>query len=148
MKDSDFVNQFSVVLGVLVVFVVLVFILANALSEDYVMSAQHARLVEERIKPIGKVHVGEVVMEAAPEEAAELTPERAYQQACAACHASGLLNSPAYGDEAAWASRKGDLEALYQSAIKGKGLMPPKGGSSNLSDDMVRQIVDYMLDAV
>lgn len=39
MTDSEFVKQFSIVLGILVVFVVLVFILANALQSDAMTNA-------------------------------------------------------------------------------------------------------------
>ena len=155
MKDSDFVNQFSTVLGVLVVIAVLIFIIANTMDNDNGMSATEQRIVEGRIAPVGKVHVGEVKMDEVPAssdtaaaQTADLSPEAVYQQACAACHATGVLNSPVYGDQAAWASRKGDIEALYQSVIQGKGLMPAKGGRTDLSDDVVRQVVDYMLDAV
>jgi cytochrome c5 len=35
--------------------------------------------------------------------------------------------------------------ALYNSALKGKGAMPAKGGNATLSDDAVKAAVDYML---
>lgn len=152
MKDSEFVNQFAVVIGALVAITVFLLVLANVTSEEYAMNATERRLVAERIEPIGKVHVGEVVLEegAAAEAQAmvDLPPEEAYQKACAACHAGGVLNSPVYGDAAAWAARKGDIDALYESAINGKGQMPAKGGRADLSDETIRRVVDYMLDAV
>ena len=39
-------------------------------------------------------------------------------------------------------------EALYASALKGKGAMPPRGGNDRLSESDVRNAVDHMLKAV
>jgi cytochrome c5 len=35
------------------------------------------------------------------------------------------------------------MDALYTASLKGKGAMPPKGGST-ASDDAVKAAVDYM----
>ena len=69
-----------------------------------------------------------------------------YKQACAACHATGAAGSPKMGDKAAWSARiaQGN-DVLYTSAIKGKGAMPPKGGRMDLSDDVIKAAVDYMV---
>jgi len=70
--------------------------------------------------------------------------KKVYDSVCAACHAAGLLNAPKFGDKAAWAPRiQTGMPALYTSAIKGKGAMPPKGGS-NLPDADIQAAVDYM----
>jgi cytochrome c5 len=72
-----------------------------------------------------------------------------YKKACAMCHDVGLANAPKFGDKAAWAPRLGaGREALLASAIKGKGVMPPKGGSTALSDQEVAAALDAMLAAV
>ena len=74
--------------------------------------------------------------------------EALYKQACVACHASGVANAPKLGDKAAWAPRLAQgVPALVQSAIKGKGAMPPKGGST-ASDPEVRAAVEYMVSTV
>lgn len=71
-----------------------------------------------------------------------------YKKACAMCHDVGLANSPKFGDKAAWAPRLASgRDALVQSAIKGKGVMPPKGGSTALSDAEVQAAVDAMMAA-
>ena len=68
-----------------------------------------------------------------------------YDAVCAVCHAAGVAGAPKLGDKAAWAPRiKAGLDALYTSAIKGKGAMPPKGGNTALSDADVSAAVDYM----
>jgi cytochrome c5 len=69
-----------------------------------------------------------------------------YGSSCAACHDSGAAGAPKLGDKAAWAARiKAGKETLYNSALKGKNAMPPKGGNASLSDEDVKQVVDYMV---
>ncbi len=73
--------------------------------------------------------------------------EALYKQVCFACHAAGVAGSPKFGDKAAWAPRlKTGLDAMTASVIKGKGAMPPKGGSA-ASDADVRAAVEYMVGA-
>ncbi len=65
---------------------------------------------------------------------------------CQACHATGAAGAPKLGDKAAWGPRisKG-IAALQMSAIKGKNVMPAKGGNLSLSDNDVKAAVDYMV---
>ena len=88
---------------------------------------------------------------AAPQTAvagAAASGEALYKQACLACHAAGVANAPKLGDKAAWAPRlQQGLPALVQSAIKGKGAMPPKGGST-ASEPEIRAAVEYMVSTV
>ena len=73
--------------------------------------------------------------------------EALYKKACVACHASGVAGSPKFGDKAAWAPRiQTGLDALTANAIKGKGAMPPKGGSA-ASDADIHSAVAYMVNA-
>ena len=73
--------------------------------------------------------------------------EALYKQACVACHAAGVAGSPKFGDKDAWAPRiKTGLDMLTASVIKGKGAMPPKGGSA-ASDADIRAAVEYMVAA-
>ncbi|KAG0189557.1 hypothetical protein DFQ28_003278 [Apophysomyces sp. BC1034] len=70
-----------------------------------------------------------------------------YQQFCQACHAAGVAGAPKLGDKAAWAPRlKEPMDTVYNYALRGKGAMPPKGGS-NASDADVKAAVDYMVGA-
>lgn len=102
---------------------------------------------ELRTEPVGKVNLpGEQpeVAAAAPAEAP--APKETYDTVCAACHATGLLDSPKFGDKAAWDQRiadAGGLDGLVASAIAGKGSMPPKGGST-LSDEDFAKVVSYL----
>jgi cytochrome c5 len=70
-----------------------------------------------------------------------------YAQTCSTCHALGIAGAPKVGDKAAWAPRIAQgLDVLTGNAIKGKGAMPPKGGSS-ASDADVKAVVTYMVNA-
>lgn len=83
---------------------------------------------------------------AAPSANTEQAGKLLYEQICQACHASGLMGAPKRGDRVAWAPRlKEPMETIYRYALKGKGNMPPKGGS-NASDADVKAAVDYMLE--
>lgn len=87
---------------------------------------------------------------AAGGEAAALSGADAYQQACSACHGEGIAGAPKAGDKAAWGPRiaQGN-DVLYKHAIEGytgqAGVMPPKGGRVDLSDDVVKAAVDHMV---
>ena len=73
--------------------------------------------------------------------------EGTYKQVCVACHAAGVAGAPKFGDKGAWAPRIAQgVPALYNSALKGKGAMPPKGGSSAPDAD-IKAAVDYMVGA-
>jgi len=86
---------------------------------------------------------------AAPAAAtAAVNGEALYKQACAVCHVAGVAGAPKLGDKAAWAPRLGlGLEGLTASVIKGKGAMPPKGGST-ASEAEIQAAVQFMLASV
>jgi len=70
-----------------------------------------------------------------------------YEQTCSTCHTPGIAGAPKVGDKAGWAQRIAQgIDALTTSAIKGKGAMPPKGGSS-ASDADIKAVVTYMVNA-
>ncbi|RZJ26429.1 MAG: cytochrome c5 family protein [Haliea sp.] len=83
----------------------------------------------------------------APAAAAGAVPAL-YTQACAACHVAGVAGAPKLGDKAAWAPRVAmGVDALTASVIKGKGAMPPRGGSTG-SDADIKAVVQYMVSTV
>ncbi len=90
---------------------------------------------------------------AAPPAAATATTAAAggaapplFAQVCSVCHATGVAGAPKLGDKAAWAPRLAQgIDGLTASAIKGKGAMPPKGGS-NASEAEIKAVVTYMVD--
>lgn len=75
--------------------------------------------------------------------------EKVYQQACQMCHEAGVAGSPMTGDSAAWADRIAQgRDKLVENAINGIGVMPPKGGQSQLSDEDVAAAVDFLIQSV
>ena len=91
-----------------------------------------------RIAPVAKLEVAAVKVAGA----AERTGEQLYTAACVACHGSGAAGAPKYGDVAAWKPRLAlGLDGLLKSAIKGKGAMPPRGGSDASDTELARAIV-------
>ncbi|MPV85624.1 c-type cytochrome [Ostreibacterium oceani] len=116
------------------------------LGDTELEDATNLQVQETRTQPIGKVILpGEgqanLVAAAAP------PPEETYQSVCAACHTTGLLESPKFGDAAVWEQRISDIggfDNLVASAIAGKGNMPAKGGAVTLSDEDFRLVVQYI----
>jgi c(7)-type cytochrome triheme protein len=76
--------------------------------------------------------------------------EHVYEISCAPCHKGGLLGAPKTGDSAAWAPRlqKGTATLLDHSLNGFGDIMQPRGGSTSLSDDEVRQALAHMLASV
>ncbi|MFU8895151.1 MAG: c-type cytochrome [Gammaproteobacteria bacterium] len=173
--DRKFFDTFMVVLGILVVITVAIYLLASGISartqvahikEDPAFQQQMA----ERIRPVGQVAIagqdntglrdpGGVApatrANGAPAATAqaELDGAGVYQAACAACHTAGIAGAPKTGDQDGWQARldKG-METLVTHAIEGfqgdAGYMPPRGGNANLTDEQVRDAVQYMVDAL
>lgn len=137
----------AITLGVaLIVLFIILNLLKNYLWPE-VYEAPEFRY--ERIKPIGEVNVGpitEVVAQAAP---VPKSGKEIFETVCTACHSTGVLEAPKYGDKASWEPRiaKGEA-ALIQSALNGFNKMPARGGQPNLSDDEIKSTVQYMLEAV
>lgn len=115
------------------------------------MVALYPELIK-RISAYGKVCVqgktcDVVVASAAPAAAggAPRSGEEVYNAVCTNCHGSGLLGSPKTGDKGAWGPRiaKGK-DTLYNHAINGFNAMPARGGGE-LSDQEVKNAVDYLV---
>jgi cytochrome c5 len=167
-QDTHFFNVFSLVIGLLVAIAIGLFVLARVVAshtqeQQMLVEREYLKSVEQRLQPLARVAVAgqdnsALVIEptnaagsgAGP--AAPTTGEALYQQSCQACHGAGIAGAPKMGDAAAWQPRvaKGKT-ILYDHAINGftgsAGIMPAKGGRTDVSDDLVRQAVDYMLAA-
>jgi cytochrome c5 len=130
-------------------------------KDDPAMTPQK---VAERLRPVATVEIDPnasatpapaapvAVAASAPAAAPKGTPagsgKATYDSVCGVCHAAGVAGAPKFGDKAAWAPRvKGGKDALYASATKGKGAMPPKGGNPSLTDADMKAAVDYMVGA-
>ena len=141
---------------------------SRSLKDDPAMSSE---AVKKRLAPVANLVIdpnavaapaqtAPATAAAAPVVAAAIPPPPAakgaeaagggkatYDTTCSACHAAGVAGAPKFGDKAAWAPRlKAGKDALYATALKGKGAMPPKGGSG-ATDAEMRAAVEYMVKA-
>lgn len=120
-----------------------------ALSTSVQAANMSKEAIAERLKPVGDVCLqGQDCGGAAPAPAGggAKSPADLYAVSCGACHNTGAAGAPKKGDAAAWAPRisKG-ADTLYNSALNGFNAMPPRGGSQ-LSDDEIKAVVDYMVE--
>jgi len=85
--------------------------------------------------------IGAVALLTAAGQVAAADGKAVYEKTCAGCHSA---MKPKFGDKAAWAPliKQGE-SALVAVAIKGKGMMPPKGGAA--SDADVKAAVEYII---
>ncbi len=159
-SDTHFFNSFSLVLGILIVFAIILFGIARSIGADtqgraVLLEPMHLKDVRSNIAPFALVAVAgkdnsALAISTAPAGAAPAadvpaTAEAAFTKVCSACHTAGINGAPKIGDHAAWAPRIAQgKETLYKDAINGKGNMPAKGGT-NWPDATIRMTVDYMV---
>ena len=157
-SDTHFFNSFSLVLGILIVFAIILFGVARSIGadtqgKDVLLDPLHTKEVQQNIEPFaheaiaGKDNSALAVVTAPAGAGAGVptTGEQAFTQVCSACHSTGVNGAPKIGDHAAWGPRIAQgKEVLYKDAIGGKGNMPPKGGTT-WPDATIRMTVDYMV---
>jgi len=170
-QDTHFFNVFSLVIGLLVAIAICIFALARIVAShtqdlQVLTEADYSKSVAARIAPLSQEAVagqdnsalaikpaetqagaGSAAPAGVPKNGQEL-----FQQVCSTCHGPGIAGAPKSGDKAAWVSRIAEGKAtLYQHALQGYsggpggGVMPPKGGRTDLPDDLIKQGVDYMV---
>ena len=79
------------------------------------------------------------------------SPERTFARDCAVCHVPGITGAPKLGDKPEWARRvRAGMGMLYRNAYRRRALYGDgrqKGASTDIPDDEIKAIVDYMIDA-
>lgn len=127
------------VLPVLVVLGLVAYVAAS-LRPQMVTTSNPNEAVEARIQKVGAVQIKDANRMAR-------SGEEVFKAQCAACHAIGAAGSPKFGDAGAWGPRiaKG-FDALWNSALKGKGNMGPQGGG-DFEDFEIGRGVAYMANA-
>lgn len=81
----------------------------------------------------------------------EANAPQLYVNSCSWCHTEGTGGAPAIGDKEDWERRtaKG-MAKVYSNAIDGyegaTGIMPAKGSRPDLSDEEVKELVDFMVE--
>ncbi len=74
--------------------------------------------------------------------------KRIYSQACMACHNAGVAGAPKFADKAAWTPLIATgMDTLIANTIKGKGVMPARGGLAGASDKDIAAAVHYIVQA-
>lgn len=121
-------------------------VVVGGTSAAMLPQAQSTSSLEQRIAPLGKVRIaGASPVEASGSQQAR-SGDAVYNQFCAACHTSGILNSPKLNDAADWESRLAQgMETVLYNAIRGYNAMPAKGTCGNCSDDEIQAAIDYMI---
>ena len=152
----------ALVIGIILLTQLAVGFYGSSLSKDD--PAMSDKAVAQRVGPVAKLAIDPNAPPPAsaapvPQPAAPAVPAAAkadgagagkatYDASCAVCHNAGVAGAPKMGDKAAWAPRiKQGADALRNSALKGKGAMPPKGGNASLSDDAVKAAVESRIAA-
>lgn len=164
-QDTHFFNTFSVVIGGLVVVALMIFALARTVAghtqePEIDSDPRFLASIDERTKPFVREAVAGkdnsslairapaqavMIVLAVPKDGPAL-----YQAVCQTCHATGLAGAPKFGDHSAWAPRVSQGKAtLYEHALKGykgnAGVMPAKGGRTDLNDELIKAGVDYLV---
>ena len=68
---------------------------------------------------------------------------------CFVCHGQGINGAPIVGNKKMWSKRLDQgLPVLIDHAINGYGLMPAKGGKTELTDEEIALAVTYMVEQV
>jgi cytochrome c5 len=143
---------------------------AEAAEETVAAVAEQAEeLAEPAAEAVGEAaETAERVVEEEPAEAREEVEEEAakeepetvaaagdaaagegvYQRACLACHLTGAAGAPKLDATEAWSERYGErgFDGFVQSVIDGKGAMPPRAGQRSLTDDDIRNAIQYILE--
>lgn len=75
--------------------------------------------------------------------------EEIVKKNCKVCHAQGINGAPIIGNAKMWAPRiEKSIDELTSNATNGFGLMPAKGGNTELSDEDIRLAVEFMVSQV
>ena len=167
-QDTHFFNVFSLVIGLLAAITIVLFVFARIVASrtqeaQVLTEPDYSKNVAARIAgPVREAVAGQdnsalAIKVEAPTGAGSASPAamakngtELFEQTCSVCHGQGIAGAPKAGDKAAWAPRIAQGKAtLYEHALKGfqgkTGVMPPKGGRTDVPDDLVKQAVDHMV---
>jgi cytochrome c5 len=159
VSDSHFFNNFSLVVGILIVFAIVLFVGARSLGELQLEHQEteplHVAEIDKNIAPLsheaiaGQDNAALVALDTPPAAAPAMdipkTGEAAFTQVCSSCHGLGINGAPKVGDHAAWGPRIAQgKETLYTHALAGIRNMPARGGTT-WPDATIKAAVDYMV---
>jgi cytochrome c5 len=165
-QDSKFVTNFSLIIGLLVAVALILLTLARAVAGrtevvEVFQDSTYVETVKAATQPFAREAVagqdnsalaikapagaGPAIAMAVPKNGEDL-----FKAVCTSCHGAGIAGAPKAGDKSAWSSRIAEGKpTLYQHALNGyngkSGVMPAKGGRTDLPDELIKQGVDYMV---
>ena len=157
--DRIFIRRFSgIIVGLVIVTILIIVISVGTDSPEPGANPSRELLAAERVAPVAGVRTELPEAQAAPaasiqesataqsvEAGAGIDGGAVFTSSCGACHLSGVADAPIPGSDA-WAERAASgIDALTANAIAGLGIMLPKGGRTDLSDDEIRAAVEYMM---
>ena len=151
--SSTIVKSAGTVIGTSVIALAIMFGISSLGNDPVVNTEEMDNLLAQQLKPVGQVNfVEEVAAAVVPTAAADGHGKTIYDATCQVCHAAAIAGAPKFGDAAAWKDRIAQgMDVLTEHAINGfqgkTGMMPPKGGAMNLSDDDIKAAIKYMVDA-
>ena len=167
--DRRFSDWFMRAVGILLGFVVgmgflVSYVASSARLEPNKDDPEYRQQLAGRLAPPARVAIAgkdnsalktaepAAAVPAAATPAAVLPGEQVYATTCVACHGAGVAGAPRFGDKGAWAPRLSQGSAvLHKHALEGfqgkAGVMPPKGGRTDLADQSIVNAVDYMANA-
>ncbi len=159
MSQANSLHLGSAGVGLVLIAVLVGVIYALTVGTMPAMDPMVGSNVDERLKPVGQVRVAGGSEAAASAEAPAAAPaaasgeaasgEAVYTKACVVCHASGVAGAPKLGDKEAWKTRVAlGMDALLNTAVNGKGAMPPRGTCGTCSDADLRAAIEYMVSKV
>lgn len=168
VEDQKFIHTFAAVIAVLVAIAIVILALTIGMGDRFADTERRPyseQKVIERIQPVGTVSVAGATTGSQPDTGSagavavaddgdgngEPQGEQVFNQACAACHRTGVAGAPVYNDSDEWAARlEQGRDVLIEHSINGftgeSGFMPPRGGQAGLSDAEVTAALDYMLE--
>ena len=153
--DKVFLKRFSgIIVGLVIVTILIIVIAVGYDRNDPDSNPSRATMAVDRVQPVAAVRTELPAAEPVVEESTTPVTTEAvaidggaiYASTCLACHMTGAAGAPIPGGEG-WNERaaKG-LDTLASNAINGIGVMPPKGGRPDLSDEEITAAVQHMLD--
>jgi cytochrome c5 len=167
-SDQSFIRQFSWLIAGLHVLALALLIMAYVIhrQEPKETNPHAAQKVAQRLAPAGAVSAGDTgraALAAAQEAAATAAASQVafggstdgktvYEGICHSCHTAGVAGAPKLGDKANWAPRIAQgIDTLVKHAIEGYhgpdgNFMPPKGGMPSLTDEQVKNTVQWIVD--
>ena len=129
---------YSFVLPVFIIIGLVAYVVAG--NKPQAGASNEPEAIAARIQKVGSVEIKDA-------NRAARSGEDVYKAQCSACHATGAAGAPKFGDASAWGPRIGKgFDALWNSALKGKGNMGPQGGGDFEDFEIGRGAV-YMANA-